>query len=268
MGVIGGLDHALIGVRDLEAARAQWRRLGFALTPRGRHIGWGTGNYCIMFRDDYLELLGIVDPAQPVQGLDALLAVREGLLGLAFTAADGMAAAETAMAAAGIAGEGPQALSRRLELPEGTVEPAFRVLHPDPPDALGVRGFVCEHLTPELMRQPAWLAHPNTARRLRVVTAAVPTPMSLFGPWRELAGATQVVGGGGGVTVRLGETLCHFGAAEGVVSGLLGLAVEVGDLDRAAAVLTAARVDYERVDREITIDPVEANGVALSFLGG
>ena len=42
---IAGIDHTLVGVRDLEAARAAWEKIGLRLTPRGRHIGWGTGNY-------------------------------------------------------------------------------------------------------------------------------------------------------------------------------------------------------------------------------
>lgn len=50
---IAGLDHALVGVRDLEAARASWGKLGLKITPRGRHIGWGTANYCIMFERGY-----------------------------------------------------------------------------------------------------------------------------------------------------------------------------------------------------------------------
>jgi hypothetical protein len=36
-----------------------------------RHIGLGTGNYCIMFASEYIELLGIVDSTDFVQGLDA-----------------------------------------------------------------------------------------------------------------------------------------------------------------------------------------------------
>ena len=75
---IGGLDHVLVGVRDLEAARRAWARLGFTLTPRGRHIGWGTANYCIMFAREYVELLGIVDPGLFVNRLDRFLETREG----------------------------------------------------------------------------------------------------------------------------------------------------------------------------------------------
>ena len=57
---IAGIDHVIIGVRDLERARMGWTRLGFTLTPRGRHLGQETANYCIMFARDYLELLGFV----------------------------------------------------------------------------------------------------------------------------------------------------------------------------------------------------------------
>src|SRR3546814_8233762 len=61
---IRGIDHVLVGVRDLEAARETYARLGLTVSPRGRHIGWGTANYCIMFPGDYIELLGIVDATQ------------------------------------------------------------------------------------------------------------------------------------------------------------------------------------------------------------
>ena len=62
MPAITGIDHLLIDVEDLEGARATWHRLGFTMTPRGLHPQWGTGNYCMMFPDSYLELIGIADP--------------------------------------------------------------------------------------------------------------------------------------------------------------------------------------------------------------
>ena len=108
---IDGFDHALIGVVDLEAARLQWQRLGFSICPRGKHIGWGTANYCIMFADDYVELLGIVDESQFTNNLDVFLADHgEGLLGMAF-ASDRIEAL-----AARLDGQ-PQDLKRQLELP-------------------------------------------------------------------------------------------------------------------------------------------------------
>jgi catechol 2,3-dioxygenase-like lactoylglutathione lyase family enzyme len=119
-----GIDHSLLGVRDLEAARARWQALGFTLTPRGRHIGWGTANYCIMFEAGYIELLGILDAAQFTNELDKFLAEREGLLGLAFATPDAGTLAG-ALRSAGLDPDEPRELNRALELPEGNVLPAF-----------------------------------------------------------------------------------------------------------------------------------------------
>ena len=84
---IAGIDHVIVGVRDLDRARMGWTRLGFTLSPRGRHIGQGTANYCIMFASDFLELLGIVDANDCVQHLAAFLSQREGLRAVAFAPA-------------------------------------------------------------------------------------------------------------------------------------------------------------------------------------
>src|SRR5690348_6237638 len=43
---LSAIDHVLIAVADLDDARLSWERLGFTLTPRGRHLQQGTGNYC------------------------------------------------------------------------------------------------------------------------------------------------------------------------------------------------------------------------------
>jgi hypothetical protein len=43
-----GIDHPLVLVRDIEAAAARYRTLGFDTTPTGRHP-WGTSTSLIMF---------------------------------------------------------------------------------------------------------------------------------------------------------------------------------------------------------------------------
>ena len=46
---IQGLDHIVVTVRDLAAAAAQWKRLGFTVSPRGLHSPqMGTANHTIM----------------------------------------------------------------------------------------------------------------------------------------------------------------------------------------------------------------------------
>jgi len=57
----GRFDHAVILVPDLAAASATYERLGFAVSPGGRHEGLGTHNALIRFGVDYLELLAVHD---------------------------------------------------------------------------------------------------------------------------------------------------------------------------------------------------------------
>src|SRR5258707_6639147 len=75
---LSAIDHVLIAVADLDRARLAWERLGFTLTPRGRHLQQGTGNYCVMFARDYIELLGVVDAAQGGGGPGEFLGARGG----------------------------------------------------------------------------------------------------------------------------------------------------------------------------------------------
>ncbi len=55
-------DHAVIAVRDLDAAVEAYRKLGFDTRPGGRHTRRGTHNAIIRFGLDYLELISVIDP--------------------------------------------------------------------------------------------------------------------------------------------------------------------------------------------------------------
>jgi catechol 2,3-dioxygenase-like lactoylglutathione lyase family enzyme len=61
--VISRFDHAVLAVRDLDAALAHWRdRLGFDARYGGRH-GGGTHNGIVRFGADYVELISVFDRA-------------------------------------------------------------------------------------------------------------------------------------------------------------------------------------------------------------
>ncbi len=264
---IRGLDHPIIGVQDLEQARADWRRLGFTTTPRGRHIGWGTANYCIMFPLDYVEILGIVDATQYVHGLDRFLERRQGVLGLALATGDADSAFER-LSHCGLAGEPPKDLSRILELPEGDVLPAFRLVHPAEPEAFGLRGFLCQHLTPDLERRPEWLDHPNGARRIAMVSIATADREALIPRYRALLGDAAVHADRDGVTISLEGCALHFGPPVDGIEGGLGMAIEVRALDRTRELLSATGVPFDTADGRIDVAPDHATGVALSFVAG
>src|SRR5688572_27237335 len=111
------IDHPVIAVRDMEDARRKYERLGFTIPGRGRHREWGTGNWCIMFPHDYLELRGILDPTRYTAGLDRFLEEREGLMGVAFATSDA-AASHRELSRAGLHPRDVHQLTRDFELPE------------------------------------------------------------------------------------------------------------------------------------------------------
>lgn len=275
------LDHLIIGVEDLEAAREQWARLGFNSTPRGRHVGWATANYCIMFSDDYLELLGIVDPAAFTNGLDELLAERgEGLLGIALQTSDAAATAE-AWQQAGLGSAKAGSLMRLLESEDPPVELRFANVMLDPADRPGFNIFACQHLTPEPLRRPAWLHHPNGARRIAGLTVIADEVEPLAALAERLVGSAEITRTDAVRAVQTGSApimlatpddaaLLHPGFAlpeRAPVPLLAVMEIAVDDPARTAAFLTGQNVPHEREgNTAILVAPEHANGVHLAFV--
>jgi hypothetical protein len=57
-----GIDHIVHAVRDLDAAAALYKNLGFIVGPRNRHPrAWGTQNHIVQTPDTFIELLGVAD---------------------------------------------------------------------------------------------------------------------------------------------------------------------------------------------------------------
>lgn len=163
-----GLDHVVVAVRDLDAAAAAWRELGFTISPRGTHSPhMGSGNYTIMFGEDYLELLGVLSPTEHNAPMREWLEEREGLERAAFTATDA-AAGVAELQARGIAALGPVAFGRPVEMPDGsTSEARFNVMRwPVGLRPGGLRIFACQHLTRGTVWIPELQSHANGAQRI------------------------------------------------------------------------------------------------------
>jgi Glyoxalase-like domain len=275
---LAGIDHSLVGVRNLEAARARFEDLGFTLTPRGRHIGWGTANYCIMFEVGYVELLGIVDPAQFTNDLDRFLVEREGLLGLAFATSDAVALA-AALSAAGLRPDGPKDLKRYLELPEGDALPEFQLVFLPPEELPDLRGFFCGHLSPEILRRKAWLAHENGARRLTGLTVASDRPASLAEAYGRIFGASALRQSEGSLEIETGGGRLSFLTPTALQArcGPIELqsyprpwmavqTIAVADLERLAAVLRRRGHAPVAAEGRYLLPPEAANGCLLEFI--
>ncbi len=211
---IAGIDHVIIAARDLEQAHAAWRRLGFTLSPRGRHIGQGTANYCIMFPSDYLEILGIVDASDRVERLAAFLERREGPMAAAFAPAGSAEEARAALLRRQLHPSEPRALARRTELANATLMPGFSLVSLPADETPGLDSFLCSHLTPELMRRPEWLVHPNGANRLKAIHVLVDSTAPLLAAYDRLFGIVQVTTTDAVATIRVGRQRIVFGTPD------------------------------------------------------
>jgi catechol 2,3-dioxygenase-like lactoylglutathione lyase family enzyme len=153
-----GIDHVVIAVRDLDRAEAQFRRLGFALTPRGHHTKLGSFNHCAMVPEDYLELIALGTQSRPA--LERFLAVREGIAGIALRTGDARRTFAE-LRERGITAAEPVPFGRPVEAEGRKGEARFVTTEIDAGLTAGVRVFFCQHETPDLVWLPSYLAQPN-----------------------------------------------------------------------------------------------------------
>ncbi len=275
-----GIDHPIIAVRDMTAARAAYERLGFTVAPRGSHLEWGTGNWCIMFPGDYLELRGIIDPNH-THNLAHFLQEREGLTGVAFGTDNAQASYEM-LVSRGLRPAPVRQLSRNFELSEGIVTPRFSLCFPDEADTPGLMSVVfCQHLTPELLRQPEWLRHANGSVGVRALTGVVSDLAAAADAHRRIFGEDGINMQNGKLLIQVSDrhsiTLLTPDAARVALAGiempitqspayLCLLTLRVDDLKATSDYLSSCGIDHRLMpEKSIRVSPRDARGVALEF---
>jgi catechol 2,3-dioxygenase-like lactoylglutathione lyase family enzyme len=276
---IAGIDHAVVGVRDLEQARATFERLGFRTTPLGRHLGRGTGEHCLIFEGDYVELCGIVDPAEGSESLERFLAAGEGLWALALRTADPHAT-HAAWQEAGLA---PAAVAENGRVVEPDLELRCRDVMLDAAATSGVPLFACAPERPERLRRREWLGHPNGARGIASVTVVVEEPAAFVLPMSKVFGATCLTETDDTLAVHSGHSIVLFATPDDLdmlhpeveasidaeVPSLAVLSLVVPDLAQTAAVLDRHDVAYRQdASGAIGIAPEYSHGVVLEFVAG
>jgi hypothetical protein len=188
-----GIDHVVHAVRDLDAAAALYRALGFQVGARNRHPpSWGTQNHIVQFPGCFVELLTVAEPAQIVPhgprffsfgafNRDAL-ARGEGLSMLVLEGRDATADAQD-FRAAGIGNFEVFDFEREAKRPDGTaIKVAFSLAFARDPNAREIGFFTCQHRFPENFWNPAFQIHPNTADGIAgvVMVAANPSDHRAF----------------------------------------------------------------------------------------
>jgi len=275
---IQGIDHAVIVVRDLDAARDTFARMGLTLTPRGHHT-LGSQNHCIMFADDYVELVFSPEdnPHPSRQYYTEFARAGEGLASIALKT-DSARGAYTEMLWAGFAPSDPVEFARPVALPGGSRLARFRVSMAAPDKTPGARLFVCEHLTRDLVWRPEYQRHPVGATALAAVAIVADDIAAAAAPYERFfdAKAKPIAEG---VLVETGGAPIAFATARSLAQKLPGvrigarpaplvaaLFVRVADREAAAAALTAGGLKPARMpDGSIAVGADVAHGVAVVF---
>jgi hypothetical protein len=270
---IGGIDHAVILVRDLDSARHRFARLGFTVSPRGRHSEHvGTANHTIMLREDYVELMGVLRPTEANARWRDALAAREGLDTVALRT---RSAARTAseLVALGFPASAPLHFSRPIG---NGKEAAFNLALFPPAATPQLNVFACEHLTRENVWLPELMEHANGAVAVASVTIVTGDTAGLVAAYERLFGPSRVKTTDEGVTVDSGSASIRFVTRAGFAALYPGIAVVEAAMPYPAAVglrvsdLAATRralVGLSTVERgaAICVRPEEACGALIEF---
>jgi hypothetical protein len=272
------LDHVVINaLARMDEAEACYRRLGFALTPRGRHT-LGSINHLAVFATDYLELVG-VEPGAATARPD-IQRFPIGLNGFVFGTEDAVSV-HAALVAAGVPAEAPLAFSRPVTLPGGARDASFRVVRLAAGAVPYGRLYFCHHLTRDLVWSDAWREHPNGATgmvRVAVLAADPDEPARLL---RSMFGATLVQSIAGGVRLAVGLShldilspaalAAEFGDALPDPGGrreyMAALTLRTRSLEQAATALRAGGIPAAAASAERLVVPAsEAFGATLEFV--
>jgi hypothetical protein len=277
MSATTGLDHVGVCTRDGPSLWAAYERLGFTLTPvarQSRRPGepLGTGNRCAMLRRGYIELLALLDPSLPDNGLGAMLDRFAGahILALGMQDSEGNLAR---LRRAGLNIPGIAPLSRPVEAPDGPIARFERLPLPDAPEG---RVQLVRHLTPELLWQDRWLDHPNGATELRGAILVADAPAESAARLSRLAGLPlepDPAGGyalplpdGGRVRVLSPEVAASVlpGVTAPALPAVAGMVLGTADLDATRRFLSAGSLSD--VPSGVMVPPERAGGCALVFV--
>jgi hypothetical protein len=274
-----GADHVVVTVRDLDAAAAQWRKLGFTLSPRGTHSPqMGSGNYTIMFGEDYLELLGVLHETEQNKPTRDFLKNREGIERTAFTT-DNAAAGAAELEARGLKPLGPVHFGRPVDLPGGgTGEAKFNVFRwPLAESPGGMRIFACQHLTRNTVWIPELQEHANGASRIVAIEILSADPKAAAEHMSRLideavafAGGVWRVHSGGKRADFLFYDAASFAKrypdavrAGAAPEGAAALVIATPDLAAATKALGSNGIAHDGI---ISVPASAANGTVVSFV--
>ena len=273
---IKGIDHVVIAARDLDSIHDSFRRMGFTLTPRGQHT-LGSENHCVMFGDNYLELLMVPQRLPGREYYYDFARIGDGLAAVALKT-DNARGAYGELSAAAFAPSEPVDFSRPVQLPEGNKTASFRITQLGLEQTPGGQLFLCQHFTRDVVWRPEYEAHANTATGLAALAILSPDVVATAAAYERLfdVKARTIKEG---LLVNTGDTPIAIVSEAALAKRLPGvwisarhppcmaaLFIHVSDRNIAERSLRAGGMHPVRMpDGSIAIGAAEAHGVAIIF---
>jgi hypothetical protein len=281
-----GLDHVAHAIRDLDAAAALYRRMGFTVGARNRHP-WGTHNAIVQMPGFFVELLTVGEPGN--LGSDNLSKLfgkptQEFLKdheGLSFLVLEGNDATNDAHVFhdAHIGISPAVRFDREGKKPDGTpVKVAFSLAFARDPHAPFTGFFTCQQHYPENFWNPTFQTHENGVTGIAgaVFVSDSPTDhqifLSAFTGVRELqsnsSGLTVVTPRGEIQMMEPAAYHSHFALdAPDVSAGARFCALRFATRDMASAedALKRNKITFVSHMDRLIVPPEAAMGAAIVF---
>jgi catechol 2,3-dioxygenase-like lactoylglutathione lyase family enzyme len=280
------IDHLVLAVRDLDAARATFQRLGFTLTPVARHP-FGTANSLAQLGGSFLEILAVADETAipPGDGTHFsfgafnrdYLADGEGLSMLVLKSTD-PAADRADFERHDLRVYEPFGFERTARGPGGTERKvAFSLTFTSDARLKRAGFFTCRHHHPENFWRAEYQRHPNGALAIASAVMVTRDPADFHEFFTHLTGQHEMTATTLDVSFRLGDgsrieimSPVGFKAFFGEEAApdprrFLGWRLRVADLAVVATLLTQNRVPFSRHAGALVVPSSAAHGAALAF---
>jgi 4-hydroxyphenylpyruvate dioxygenase-like putative hemolysin len=273
---VKGIDHVVITVRDLDSSEETFGRMGFTVTPRGHHT-LGSQNHCVMFGQDYFELLMVPQRLPGREYYYDFARIGDGLAAIALKT-DNARGAYGELTAAALAPSEPVDFSRPVQLSTETKNASFRITQLGLEQTPGGQVFLCQHFTPDVVWRPEYQTHANTATGLAaiaILSNEVPVTAAAYERLFDVGAKTISEG----LLVNTGDTPIAIVNERALAKRLPGvwisarhqpcmaaLFIRVTDRDRAERSLRAGGLHPLRMpDGSVALGAAEGHGVALIF---
>jgi hypothetical protein len=282
---INNINHVGMAVRDLSATAARYEAMGFQLTPYSPHSGafkpgepvkpLASGNRCVMFENNYLEILANEDNSRPAERMIKWLGHHQGAHIICFDSGD-CAHVDARVRGLGIETSGVIPLQREIDTPEGKRTAKFersQLAANNSPE-----GFIqfTRHLTPQYIYQPRYIQHVNGSVQLAETVLVADDLAGFVKKYSDYLPVAPVrYGNGAQFKLPLGTTLTILGLSDAramlpgtlmpPIPGIAAVAFRTVKLAETRQRLAGAGFTVIDLGERFMVPAEEASGVAVIF---